>query len=265
MRGRSGALVVVDVDSGSILAAEHPDVAARRVVNPGSAVKPFTLMALLRRGVMSADTPYVCPGTLRLAGRRMDCVHGALPRPLDAAAAVAYSCNNYFAHFGARLRDEDLTQAFASAGLARPSGLARNEASGRITTVRGDAIAMKALGEAGIQVTPLGMVAAYRELARRKLRDDRDPAFAVMWRGLEEATEFGTGQEARAPGLSVAGKTGTSRASEGEWTHGWFVGLAPADRPRIAIVVFLERGRGMDAAALAGDVLRAYAASGSAR
>jgi len=39
-----------------------------------------------------------------------------------------------------------------------------------------------------------------------------------------------------------AGKTGTAEIlKEGE-PHAWFAGYAPADRPRIAPVVFVERG-----------------------
>src|SRR5262249_38737944 len=37
MRGRSGALVAIDIASGRVLVAEHLDVAARRLVYPGSA------------------------------------------------------------------------------------------------------------------------------------------------------------------------------------------------------------------------------------
>ncbi|SRR6266699_977851 len=46
MGGRSGAAVVVGVASGQVLAAYNPDVAARRLARPGSAFKPFTLLAL---------------------------------------------------------------------------------------------------------------------------------------------------------------------------------------------------------------------------
>ena len=47
MAGRQGTAVVLDAHSGRVLAAYHLDVAARRVVHPGSSIKPFTLMALL--------------------------------------------------------------------------------------------------------------------------------------------------------------------------------------------------------------------------
>jgi cell division protein FtsI/penicillin-binding protein 2 len=60
-------------------------------------------------------------------------------------------------------------------------------------------------------------------------------------------------------GLAVAGKTGTSISDEGHWTHGWFVGYAPAPAPEIALVIFLERGNGpVDAAGIARTVFNAY-------
>lgn len=41
-------------------------------------------------------------------------------------------------------------------------------------------------------------------------------------------------------GLPVAGKTGTAEAGPGQEDHAWFAGYAPADDPRIALVVVLE-------------------------
>jgi cell division protein FtsI/penicillin-binding protein 2 len=62
-------------------------------------------------------------------------------------------------------------------------------------------------------------------------------------------------------GMRIAGKTGTAGSSGGAATHGFFAGYAPASRPRVAIVVYLERGRGMDAAALARPVFAELARS----
>lgn len=43
--------------------------------------------------------------------------------------------------------------------------------------------------------------------------------------------------------LEIAGKTGTAETGrEGEEPHAWFVGFAPAGRPRVAIAVILENG-----------------------
>jgi cell division protein FtsI/penicillin-binding protein 2 len=59
--------------------------------------------------------------------------------------------------------------------------------------------------------------------------------------------------------MKVAGKTGTARTDRGSWTNAWFAGFVPADKPRIAIVVFLERGTGPgDAAPLAAEIFQAW-------
>ena len=47
MAGRAGAAVVVDVDSGRLLASYRLEVAARTLAAPGSTLKPFTLATLL--------------------------------------------------------------------------------------------------------------------------------------------------------------------------------------------------------------------------
>jgi len=56
-------------------------------------------------------------------------------------------------------------------------------------------------------------------------------------------------------GASVVGKTGTAEFAGIAQTHGWFAGLAPAENPRVVIVVYLPSGRGADAARVAADVL----------
>jgi penicillin-binding protein 2 len=82
----------------------------------------------------------------------------------------------------------------------------------------------------------------------------------------------GTGWRAQIPGRDLAGKTGTSqvtRLSTGVdsedlpvdlRSHSWFVGFAPAYRPRVAFAVFVEHGGhgGESAAPIARQVLEGY-------
>ncbi|MFW6050984.1 MAG: penicillin-binding protein 2 [Myxococcota bacterium] len=85
----------------------------------------------------------------------------------------------------------------------------------------------------------------------------------------------GTAYDARVPGgVSVAGKTGTAEVArrplrEGEdprraWyyrrDHAWFAGFAPADDPRIAVVVLVEHGGagGKTAAPIAMQIVQEY-------
>jgi cell division protein FtsI/penicillin-binding protein 2 len=113
-----------------------------------------------------------------------------------------------------------------------------------------------ALGEEGITVTPLEMLHAYRGLALRQVQGDRSLEWQVISQGLRSSADFGMGHAAQTADFAVAGKTGTAGSTT--TTHGWFVGYAPADHPAIALVVYLEQGRGMDAAAVAGKIFSAY-------
>jgi cell division protein FtsI/penicillin-binding protein 2 len=69
----------------------------------------------------------------------------------------------------------------------------------------------------------------------------------------------------------VAGKTGTAefpgpKDDKGIGpTHGWFTAYGPAEAPRIALTVFVERGGGpSDALPIAMDILREYFGQGVA-
>jgi peptidoglycan glycosyltransferase len=59
---------------------------------------------------------------------------------------------------------------------------------------------------------------------------------------MRRVVEEGTGTEVRLEGVNVAGKTGTAEiGANREFTQPWFICFAPADNPRIAVAVTLER------------------------
>jgi penicillin-binding protein 2 len=82
----------------------------------------------------------------------------------------------------------------------------------------------------------------------------------VVWALIREGlwavvNDWGTGGQAKIPGLDVAGKTGTaqiianSKSERGE-DHAWFAAFAPVKEPQAVVVVLVERGgHGGDAAA----------------
>jgi penicillin-binding protein 2 len=259
MHGRSGAAVVVEVNSGHVLAVYHPDVAARRLAHPGSAFKPFTLLALLQSGKLSATDSVVCRRNLRVGAHDLSCGHPQVG-PLQAVSALAYSCNDFFATFGRRLSAAELQAAFTNAGFASPSGFVAEEAVGFIHPARSDEERqLQAVGEGDMKITPLEMLAAYRGIALRRTAAHASDAEQAVFLGLEQATSYGMSRLASVPEMKVAGKTGTTRTDQGAWTHGWFAGYAPSDKPEIAVVVFIERGTGPgDAAPLASEVFRAW-------
>jgi penicillin-binding protein 2 len=119
---QSGSVVVIDCDSGDILALasmpsydpnrfsngishnewamfSHDDhlplinKALRGLYPPGSTMKPMATLALQLQGV-SPEERISCPGGYRLGGRffRCDAVHGSV----DMRGAIEHSCNTYF-------------------------------------------------------------------------------------------------------------------------------------------------------------------------
>ncbi len=118
----SGAVIVVDCESGELLAMpsmpsfdpnsfsdgigriewkmlnenDHIPLlnkAIRGLYPPGSTMKPMAALALQMRGV-SPDERISCPGGYRLGNRffRCDAVHGSV----DMRGAIEHSCNTYF-------------------------------------------------------------------------------------------------------------------------------------------------------------------------
>lgn len=259
MKNQEGSLVVVDVSSGDILASHRLDLAAQDLEAPGSTLKPFVFMALLESGELDPYQELACRHQLRIGSYRMDCSHSASLTSLNAQDAIAYSCNSYLAQVAPRLSPRELVQALQRAGLNSPTGLLSGEAVGRITQPSTQVdLQLEALGERGIEVTPLELLAAYRKLALRRhdgdLRVDQ-----VVFTGLEQSVTFGMAHSAYVADLKIAGKTGTASSRTTTHTHGFFAGYAPADHPEIALVVFLERGRGLDAAAIAQPVFSEFA------
>jgi penicillin-binding protein 2 len=83
----------------------------------------------------------------------------------------------------------------------------------------------------------------------------------------------GTGFRARLKGIAVAGKTGTAQVvsikkdsdkntevPESLRDHAWFVAVAPAREPKIAVSVVIEHGGhgGSAAAPIAREIIRTY-------
>jgi peptidoglycan glycosyltransferase len=54
----------------------------------------------------------------------------------------------------------------------------------------------------------------------------------------------GTGTSAQIPGVQVAGKTGTAETGIAHTNTVWFIAFAPAEAPRVAVAVVVERQHG---------------------
>jgi cell division protein FtsI/penicillin-binding protein 2 len=253
-----GAIVVVDVTTRTVLAAHGMELAGSRLEAPGSTLKPFLLMALLEAGKLDPKQQFLCHRPLKIGPAQLDCTHPAEVRQLDAAEAIAYSCNSYVAQVASRVSGTELVELLRRAGFDTPSGLVAQEARGRIAQPSSlEELQLEGLGYRGVAVTPLELLEAYRKLALRKRRNELG-VDAPVFNGLEDSVTFGMAHAASVDGMKIAGKTGTSTGRNTQQTHGFFVGYAPAEKPEIAVVVFLAQGRGLDAAAVAKPVFSAF-------
>jgi len=265
MAGQSGTAVVLRVGSERPVASYRLDVAARRLVYPGSSIKPFTLMALLESDKLDGQTALVCKRSLSIAGHKLDCTHPDVKQPLDAAAALAYSCNSYFTTVALRLAPTQLQESLVRDGFAAVTSLAPDEAAGEVALAQSpEQLQLQAIGEWGIKVTPLELARAYARIAL--LAPAHEAKLDPLFEGLEQSVTYGMGHAAQpAASMQVAGKTGTAPADEGPWAHAWFAGYAPAQNPEIVVLVFLEKGHGgAEAAGIAREIFAAFAQSRSA-
>jgi peptidoglycan glycosyltransferase len=248
-------IVLLDESSGRVLAASHLAEAARTLAAPGSTLKPLVLYGLLGSARWDPARRVACTRKLTIAGRKLNCSHPPIDS-MNAREALTWSCNSYFAAVGATLRPGDLRSLLAPTGLLGQTGLAAGEATAAMRELKSaDEERLAVLGVDGILLTPLELAAAYRWLGLQFAANGDSTAVQVVRAGMEDSARFGMAGAAGLGGVPVAGKTGTASASGGGQTHGWFAGLAPADTPRVIIVVYLPTGHGADAARVAAEVL----------
>ena len=207
-----------------------------RAVRPGSVVKPLVLAVMMDAGV-DARKEIGCRRELRLGGHGLNCSHPAAVARVDGVAAIAFSCNSYFAE-----RARGFDGGLLERGL-RGFGL-RVEA-----TRSAEERVLQALGEERVRATPEEVAEAYRRLWQKGRRE--------VFEGMQQAVEVGTAQAA---GREFAGgKTGTARADAGVSPHGWFAGFVPRESPTHVLVVFVETGRGgVEASAVAAKWWKAW-------
>jgi peptidoglycan glycosyltransferase len=65
---------------------------------------------------------------------------------------------------------------------------------------------------------------------------------AQMRSAMTQVVAAGSGFMAQIPGESVAGKTGTAETGDNKKPHAWFICFAPADNPKVAVMVMVEHG-----------------------
>lgn len=210
---RAGAAVVVDVQTGGILAAASvpgfdlnryradyaalsADAAAplldrvcQGLYAPGSAFKPAVAAAALTAGIDPAATVN-CTGRYGFySGYQPGCLQYGHGGPVDLRTALEYSCNIFFYDVGRRLGVDVFSAMARQLGLATPTGVEITEAQGRLTwssdeNYQAGLTLMAAIGQGNTAVTPLQLAAYAAALANFGQR----PALHFANRAVNAAT-----------------------------------------------------------------------------
>ena len=210
---RAGAAVVVDVQTGGILAAAsvpgfdlnryRSDYAAlsadavaplldrvcQGLYAPGSAFKPAVAAAALPAGIDPAATVN-CTGRYGFySGYQPGCLQYGHGGPVDLRTALEYSCNIFFYDVGRRLGVDVFSTMARQLGLATPTGVEITEAQGRLTwssdeNYQAGLTLMAAIGQGNTAVTPLQLAAYAATLANCGQR----PALHFADRAVNAAT-----------------------------------------------------------------------------
>lgn len=291
-RAASGSVVILDVQTGEVLAmvnqpAFNPNNRSRLntnamrnravtdLIEPGSVMKPLTMIAALESGRFRPETVIdTSPGHFRV-GRKTFVDHrnyGAL----DLAGILKKSSQVGTTKIAMDLEPEAVRGVFERVGLGQSPGTGfPGEASGVLPNKqrwRPVERATMAFGY-GIAVTPLQLAHAYAVLANNgvkkavsllRLPDTSHAALptedkvisadvAADVREMMKAVidEGGTGTRAAIAGYAVAGKTGTShKVGAGGYQDdryvSLFAGMVPADAPRLVTVVVIDDPRSQE-------------------
>jgi SpoIID/LytB domain protein len=182
---REGTIIVMDAQTGRVRALVNSHTSEDAAYPPGSAIKPFTLLAALRARVIDTDARLSCRKHYARRGADFTCSHPVYNPPFNSAQALAHSCNYYFARLAERLPHDAFDATLAAYGFgARPVpqtvaaqatvklkkatkasfvDKTTTEATPRIP--RGEWQVSTALGEGDeLLVTPLQLIAAYAAL-----------------------------------------------------------------------------------------------------
>ncbi len=283
-RATSGSVVVLDVQTGEILAMvntpsynpnnrrtmaayKRRNRAITDMFEPGSTIKPLAAMAALDFGEYKVDSTIdTSPGWYRLGGNRVRDSRNL--GEVDVATVIAKSSNVGVSKMALSVPKETFLASFYNLGFGSHTNInLPGESPGVLRERRRWSdfeIATLSFGY-GLAVTPLQLAKAYSVIANEGranpvsiLKLEQAPqgeqiiepmvarSMLQMMEGVTKAG--GTALKARIGGYRVAGKTGTARKAV---ANGYgddyvvsFAGIAPIDNPRLVTIVIINEPQG---------------------
>jgi len=305
-----GAIVVMEPSTGRVLALQaYPDFNPNTVANqweilrdqadsplvnratqgiypPGSTFKTVTALAAMEHLSGWQNFTVECTGEAYFEDKVIHCYNNKAHGTVDMKAAMAASCNCYFAALAEQIGAGDLAKTMRQVGMDKVSHFELETSRNNIFLEKGateSELVETAIGQGRTGVTPLYMAILASAIANEglmmqpyivdhvvypdggigkqqvpeKLMEicSADEA-AVLKDMMTEVVTSGTGTAAAVSGVTVAGKTGTAENATGN-DHSWFIGFAPAEDPKVAVAVLIENSNYGSATPIAGQMIRA--------
>ena len=257
--------------------AQWRNKAVSDLYEPGSVFKIVTAAAALDSGSATLKSSFNCAGAITVEGIRMRCAHGGGHGLLSFGGALMNSCNPAFIQLGQRMGVDVFCDYVNAFGLTQRTGIDLPGESRSIVytakTMGPVELASCSFGQSN-KITPIQMITAVSaavnggylvqphvvdkivnaegeivkdmsvEAGRQVVSEDVSIALRDI---LEETVNGGPGNMAYVLGYRVGGKSGTSQKLDKQQAAGAeevyiasFVGVAPADDPKIAVLVVLD-------------------------
>jgi peptidoglycan glycosyltransferase len=263
---------------------------------PGSTFKVLTAAAALDSGAYTPDSVVNGDSPKDVSGVPLANDEGTSYGDITLTTAMTYSVNTVFGQIGERLGKDVMNEYMRRFGFYGKPPLdypdeemiaSGERLNGRLlpaTSPQVD-VGRMAIGQDKLAVTPLQMALVVAAVAnggrlmephltdrivdpdgRVRRVEPRVMSTPISAQTAEQlnlmmrtVVESGTGTAVQLPGIQVAGKTGTAQvgATGSGLTQPWFVAFAPADDPRIAIAVTVERSQGGFGGTVAAPIARA--------
>ena len=241
---------------------------------PGSTFKILTAAAALDSGVTTPEDGFYCSGKIKVDGDTIKC-WGSPHKAETMAQALQNSCNPVFVELALRMGTERFYQYLHAFGLGSKTHIdLQGEESGiliPVNSVKNVDLARIGFGQS-VAVTPIQLLTAacsvlnggrlmrpyllkeavsqdgtvlYRTSPKVVSTPVSEETSLTMRKLLEDVVAVGGAKNARIPGYRIGGKTGTAQVyKDGRIVRnvhiGSFLGFAPADDPRIALLVIVD-------------------------
>ena len=237
---------------------------------PGSVMKAFTVGLALESGRVKPETQIqTAPGRLQITGSTISDAH---PHGVLTVQQVLQKSSNVgTVKMAMQMQPREMWETFSQAGFGQKPQIAfPGVVSGRLRpykTWRPIEQATMSYGY-GLSASLFQMARAYTvfghdgQIIDATLLKTDEPAAGVQVFSAKTAMEVrkmlqmaagpgGTGQKAQTLGYSVGGKSGTAFKQVGKSYgtdkdrkyRGWFVGMAPIDKPRVIVAVMIDEPR----------------------